>query len=230
MVWNGWSRAGCNSSSLRWTFESILGESLVYAVVMYDCNYTNQKIMLSDKLLLFDDIVASDLSKENTLWSKTVPLQSAADESAIFHWLKTPTYIFEGLPVWSVSHPCLQAASCVFFSFCHGKSLSIIYRAPFNNCISLTVNLLIRISAALVFLEISVIRKSKHPPGLSFTGSVFRAVHCLLQLAPKTWRLVAGLGFIVRWQTIPFGVATLQPHRDNGKDKPKKCLSSSLGE
>ena len=79
----------------------------------------------------------------------------------------------------------------VLLSLLQKKSLSIIYRAPFNNCISLTDNLLIRISAALIFLEITVIRKSKHPPGLSFIGSVFRAVYCLLQLAPKTWRLVA---------------------------------------
>lgn len=107
------------------TWESGSSHGSDNAVVVEDCNYNNQEIsflyhVISQITLLeffFDDIRACDLSKEKTLWTKTVPLQSTLDEKAIFDWLKTPAYIFEGLPVWSVSHPRLRTALCLLSVF-----------------------------------------------------------------------------------------------------------------
>lgn len=77
-----------------------------------------------------------------------------------------------------------------FFVYCI-IGLSNICRAPFNNCISLagfvfclsTYKDLCSSSFDSAPREITVIRKSKHPPGLSFIGWIFRSVHCLWQLA-----------------------------------------------
>lgn len=44
----------------------------------------------------------------------------------------------------------------------------------------------------------------------------------------ESW--VAGLAFIVCWQTIPLGVATLQPHRDNTETKENTNHRNELWE
>lgn len=71
---------------LTWESDSSHGRDNV--VVTQDCNYADQKIRflyyvirrITLLQIFFDDIAACDLSKEKTLWTKTVPLQSAPDE------------------------------------------------------------------------------------------------------------------------------------------------------
>lgn len=69
-------------------------------------------------------------------------------------------HFFKELPVWSVPHPWSWTApgECFFPPVCYIIGLSNIYRAPFNNCISLTGFVFclstysISISAALVLI------------------------------------------------------------------------------
>lgn len=68
------------------------------------------------------------------------------------------------------------------------------------------------------FTKIKMIRKSKHPPGLSFKNCFLSVTISPQKCSPLSWAFV----FIVCWQTIPSGVTTLQPNRDNRQTIGKK--------
>lgn len=149
---------------------------------------------------IFSDITACDHSKEH---------KNSINQNCSFV-----------INSWWVSHLWLIKTSNIHFyhrtsclvcptspSLCYITGLSDIFGAPFNNCVFLRISLCSYTEFLFFAFVITTIRKCKHLLALSFSH-----VYCPWQLALES--VVTGLAFIVCWQTIPFGVTTLQ-YKDN---------------
>lgn len=127
-------------------------------------------------------------------------------------------------------HPCVLTV--FLFATLKGSEIfrELLLITAFPSEVLFSVSLLVssmRSSAAPVwFWEITVIRKTKHPPGLSFIGSVFNGMHCLWQLALRN----GVLGhrpclYCMLTDNSLWGhnsAATQRHQKDNRKDKPQK--------
>lgn len=130
----------------------------------------------------------------------------------LFAALKSPSQIFGELLLITAF------ASQVFFFFCCCCFLPLRSYASSFDFASMR--------------DYAAIRKSKHPARFILHRRCFSAgAHCLRQLALRNGVLgLRGLAFIVCWQTIPSGVATLQPHGDNRKTIEKTNRRNELWE
>lgn len=150
---------------IRWkvlTWESDSSHGSDNAVVRQECNYNNQKISVLYHVIRQNYIITVFLWWYHSLWSfkgKNIMNQNcffAINPWWVSHlWLiKNSIIHFWGTSclVCPTSLPKNSTLSVECFSGRYIKVLSNIYRAPFNNCISLTsffsVSLLRTISAA----------------------------------------------------------------------------------